>query len=160
MPKRTHKNRLAYSPRRHALKHNEKLRYIKFKKKGILNVDQQRAFELFFFKDQTEYQIAKKLNLSQPSISVLIKQAKKVIKTGKPTIYYRRKDTLSREVPWSKIYRHRGNIGYTMMEILRMRHKEHKTTTEIAEYLKISQPQVSSILTACSLIISGTPAKA
>lgn len=156
MPKKSTIKRRAYSPRKHFLKHNDRRRYLSMKKKNFLNDDQTKAFELFYFKGYTEYEIAEKMGLSQPSISVLIKQTKKVMKTGIPTTFYPRKDTLSKQTPWQDIRNKKGKINSAIIDILRLRYVEKQSTTNIANRYHLSQPQVSTIITACSYILANS----
>lgn len=145
--------RLAYSPRRHKITPNFRRRYDSLKNKGVLTEDQTRAFELFYDKGLTEYKIAVQLGISQPMVSVLLKNVRAVVRTGRPTMYYRRQDSVSREIPWGTCYKHRGAVSNMIMDILRRRHRDYQTTTAIAEELGLTQPQVSTILTACSTFL-------
>jgi predicted transcriptional regulator len=154
MPKGYPKNgRLAYSPRRHKVTPNFRRRYNSLKNKGVLTKDQTMAFEMFHDRGLTEYEIADQLDISQPMVSVLLKNVRAVVTTGRPTMYYRRRDSISRKIPWGVCHKHRGALGNMMMDILRRRHRDHQTTASIAEEVGLTQPQVSTILTACSVFL-------
>lgn len=154
MPKgQPKRGRPSYSPRRHKIDPNFRRRYNSLKKKEVLTKDQTRAFEMFHDGGLTEYEIAEQLELSQPMVSVLLKNVRAVVATGRPTMYYRRRDSASRELLWGTCYKNKGILTNVLMDILRKRHRDHQTTISIAEEVGLTQPQVSTILTACSMFL-------
>ena len=127
-------------------------RYYRGPRLNLLTERQRQVFDMYYFGGKTQYQIALELSCCQGTVSVSLRQARAVLACGYSTMYYRRADR--QEVSWSLCRENQTALTGTLMDILRMRHRDHQTTTEIAKEVGLTQPQVSTLLTACSMVLA------
>lgn len=144
-----------YSKRKHTLTKRELGLLERYKVNGRLSEDQSYVLESFYIGGELERDIARDMGISQPSVSILLRQGRMVLHTGRPSSYYRRVDSLGRELSWDTCKRRGLELSRGLMRILRMRYDEGRTMLSIGEEMGLSQPQVSMILSACSKLMVG-----
>jgi len=119
----------------------------------MLTPDQRKMFEMYYGlgnkKVLTQRKIAEKLGVTQGNISLMRRRVERCLLEGHPTSSYERKDGITpNNVPWDAIKQHVRKLGKPIATVLRARYKEYKTTTEIAEEMGLSQPQIQAMSSA------------